>query len=288
MATPTNSTALAVIGFKKQLAQDYQNQITNYFSGDKEKAMKFMTAVSAAVQRDTKGNLLACDRASLMTAFMTCAELQLYPSNVTGEAYVIPYKGKAQFQLGYQGVLTLLYRAGVESVNAEIIYAKDHFEYEEGANAKLVHKPDIFAKDRGKAIGVYAIANVNGKKVFKVMSEADVMKFKALSQAKNSEYSPWNSKQDPGLFMWKKTAIKQLAKVLPKNETVYHGNIVEAIEKEDTSIQPASGALASDETAEDKELEKGYAEAAKGDLSDKEKEEIKADEAKEAEQGKLV
>ena len=74
--------------------------------------------------------------------------------------------------------------------------------------------------------------------------------------------------------------------MLPKNETI-NAAFRKETDAEVEGIQPASGALASDE-AEDKELEQGYKEATKGDLSDKEKEEIKAEEAKEAKQGKLV
>lgn len=281
------STAVSIVGFKKQLQTDHQNQIKNYFSGDADKAMKFLTSVAIAVEKTPK--LLECDRASLMNAFMTCAELNLYPSNVTGEAFVIPYGGKAQFQLGYQGVLTLLYRAGVQSVRSAIVYEKDHFDYQEGTGAKLIHKPDIRAKDRGKAIAVYAVAVVNDHELFKVMSEADVMKHKALSQAAKSKFSPWTGDNDPELIMWQKTAIKVLAKTLPKNDSVYH-KAVAAEEKgnKDETIQPAGNALNTDEAAEDEELEEGYEKAKKGDLSDAEKKKIVEDEAKEAEQGSLV
>ena len=73
---------------------------------------------------------------------MKCAELELFPSNVTGQAYVLPYKGIAQFQLGYQGLVTLFYRSGAKSIRAEIVYENDFFEYENGV---IKHKPDPFA-----------------------------------------------------------------------------------------------------------------------------------------------
>lgn len=229
--TPNKKPVTTLDQFRHQLVGDYQKQVLNYFSGQKEKAMKFMSAVVYSAQRNPA--LLECDRTTLLHAFMSAAEYQLYPSSVSGEAYVIPYKGKAQFQLGYQGIITLLYRAGVEAVNAQIICEKDIFEYEEGLEPKLVHKPNVL-ENRGKPIGVYAIAAVNGHKLFKVLSETDVMKFKGFSQSKNSEYTPWNSDNDPELWMWRKTAIKQLSKLLPKNETLQ-----KAIEKdnEDSIIE---------------------------------------------------
>jgi hypothetical protein len=53
------------------------------------------------------------------------------------------------------------------------------------------------------------------------MRKEQILKFKQFSQSKNSEYSPWNEKNDPELSMWSKTVLKQFAKLLPKNEDIY-------------------------------------------------------------------
>jgi len=211
--------------FKVALSKQHQKAITNFFRGDNEKVMKFMSSVVYSLQKTPK--LLDCKKETLISAFMTCAEYELYPSSVSGEAYVLPYKDEAQFQLGYQGVLTLLYRAGMKNVTAEVVHEHDEFDYQAGLNPTLIHRPNVFG-ERGKAIGVYAVATLSsGEKQFKVLGEKDVMKFKEFSKSKASEYSPWNPKNDPELSMWKKTAIKQLAKFLPKNSTIY-----EAFEKD--------------------------------------------------------
>lgn len=238
VTTPNKKPAMAIDAFKAHLVTDYQKQVTNYFSGNKEKSMKFMSAVVHSVQKVP--GLLECDRTSLMNAFMACAEYELYPSNVSGEAYVLPYKGKAQFQLGYQGIITLLYRAGIESIHTNLVFENDTFEYEEGLDSKLVHKPTIFGKSKGKVVGVYAIASVNGQKLFKVMSRDEVMKFREFSQSKSSEYSPWNEKNDPEGWMLRKTCIKQLAKILPKNDS-----LMRAVEKDnqDSVIAAQRGSM---------------------------------------------
>lgn len=215
---PNAAPRVTLDTLKQELARDYQAQVTNYFMGDKERAMKFMSAVIHSVR--TVPKLIECDKTSLLQAFMTCAEFRLYPSNASGEAYVLPYKGKAQFQLGYQGIITLAYRSDVDSLSAHIVYKNDIFEYEEGLNPRLIHKPDPF-KDRGEAIGAYAVASVKGQKIFKVMSKDEILKFKEMSQAKGSQYSPWNAGNDPELWMWKKTVLKQLGKTLPKNSEMH-------------------------------------------------------------------
>ena len=239
VTTPNKRTGpiTPVESFKAELAKDYMVQVTNYFKGDKEKAMRFMSAVVYSVRKTPK--LMLCERESLLEAFMTCAEYQLYPSQASGEAYVIPYADKAQFQLGYQGIITLLYRAGVQAIRSQIVYEKDAFNYQEGLETLLEHKP-FMNGDRGKPIAVYAIAVVNGISIFKVMTESDVMKFKQFSKSKDTKFTPWNPENDPGLAMWAKTCIKQLAKTLPKND-----ELVEAFEKDnqDSIIADRHGTL---------------------------------------------
>lgn len=215
----TDTRVAPIDEFRGQLAHaNMQKQLLNFLGQDEKKKMQFMAATVHVVTKIP--DLLKCDRNTLMDALLTAAQLNLFPSAVSGEAYILPYKGKAQFQLGYQGLITLFYRAGVQSLRANIVYENDIFEYEEGLDTTLKHKPAVFGKKKGKAIGVYAVAVVNGQQIFKVMSEDEIMAYREFSQAKDSKYSPWNSDNDPDLWMWKKTCIKQLGKLLPKNESL--------------------------------------------------------------------
>lgn len=204
------------------LATNYMAQIKNFF-GDEKQAMKFLSSVMADVQKNPK--LIECDATSLINSYMTMAQLGLMPSGISGEAYVLPYKKslvmQAQFQLGYQGIITLFYRAGGTSIRAEVIRKNDTFEY---INGQIKHSIDILRSnaDRGEVVGAYAIANVNGQEIAKAMNLDDIILFgKNFSKSFSSEYSPWNTKNDPEGWMYKKTVLKQLAKMLPKNETIY-------------------------------------------------------------------
>ena len=140
------------------LAKSYQKQIENFF-GDNQKALEFLSNVVANVQRTPK--LLECTPASVINAFITMASLKLMPSNVSGEAYVIPYGGVAQFQLGYQGLVTLFYRAGVRAIYADIVRENDVIEIQNLA-IKHVVDPKKSMAERGKPIGAYAVINYNG------------------------------------------------------------------------------------------------------------------------------
>lgn len=200
------------------LAGGHQKQLVNFF-GDEKKALRFLSAVVAAAQRTPE--LLECTKESVINSFMTMASLGFLPSSVSGEAYVLPYDNRkagvieAQFQLGYQGIVTLLYRAGVKSIVSEIVYEKDQFRI---TNGHIVHEPDVFSDDRGKPKGAYAIITLkDGGQVEKVMSKKEILEIaERYSKSYKSNFSPW--KNDAQLWMWKKTVLKQAAKLAPKND----------------------------------------------------------------------
>ena len=202
------------------LKRDYMKQVQNYF-GDEKRAMKFLSGVMTSVQSTPK--LLECEAHTLINSFMTMAQLELMPSNVSGEAYVLPYnsnKGmQAQFQLGYQGLVTLFYRAGARKIVAEIVYKNDKFSV---VNGEITHEPDYFS-ERGEAIGAYVIVELQaGGMVSKVMKAKDILAMgEKFSKTWSTSFTPWKEKNDPELWMWKKTVLKQVAKLVPKNETIY-------------------------------------------------------------------
>ena len=227
VTTTPNKPLSPIESLKKKMAGDYMRQVTNYYGGNKDEALRFLTASIEYVRKVPK--LLECDQMSLLTAMVTAAQFRFMPSSVAGEAYIIPYAREAKFQIGYQGIVTLLYRTGkVKAISANIVYANDEFDYEEGINPRLYHKPAGFGKDRGEAIGVYTVAQMAGDvRTFKVMDKDAVMGIKALSKAKAAKESPWNSSLDPELWMWKKTCLIQHAKLLPKT-----AELVKAIEED--------------------------------------------------------
>lgn len=228
----------------KQDLYSQVNKFAVYYGGNEDEAKKFALASYEYVRRVPK--LLAVNRESLLMAFVQAAQFRFLPAGVNGEAYIIPYGNEAKFQLGYQGIVTLLYRAGVLAITSNIVYENDKFEYEEGLEPKLVHIPTPFGKERGEAIGVYTVAQLNGgAKTFKVMDKNAVMGIKALSKAKDSKESPWNSNLDPEKWMWRKTCLLQHSKFLPKTADLQRAMEVdfegEGIEK--PRLDPAGAAV---------------------------------------------
>lgn len=222
------SKALAPIDqLRVQLAQkDTYQQILNYFGGDEEITRKFVSS-AVHVCRKVPALLTECDRTSLLESLITCADLKLFPSSASGEAFIIPYKkgkegGKiAQFQLGYQGLITLGYRSGMKEIVAELVRKNDIFKISRG---KITHDVDPLKtrKERGNVIGAYAIiVTPTGGTVESFMRMEDIQEHaKKFSKSYNSEYSPWEPANDPEGWMPRKTVLKQTFKLAPKNETI--------------------------------------------------------------------
>lgn len=215
---------------KKMLANTYMKQITNFF-GDNDRAMRFLSGVMAATQRNPK--LLTCTPTSVINSFMTMAQLQLMPSDVSGEAYVLPYNNskkegvkwisvmEAQFQIGYKGLVTLFYRAGVKKIHADVIRENDTYSM---INGDLTHEIDMrkSRKERGAWIGAYVRMMLpSGEEAVKFMNREDILEHgKKFSKSYSNDKSPWNEDNDPELWMPKKTVLVQMSKLVPKNDAI--------------------------------------------------------------------
>ena len=212
------------------LATKYMKQIENFF-GDPKQAMKFLSSVMADVQRNPK--LMECTPSSLVNSYIMMAQMGFMPSGISGESYVLPYKNskkvgnawesvmEAQLQVGYQGLVTLYYGAGVEKIISGIVREKDKVSL---INGELTHEVDITLsqEERGAPIGAYVTAIFRGEKSTKYMNGKDIIAHAekySKSYDPTGKYSPWNPDNDRELWMWVKTVIKQ-HKLLPKNEKI--------------------------------------------------------------------
>ena len=161
--------------------------------------------------------LQQCTPMSFIAALLNAAQLGLEVNSPLGQAFLIPYKNKGayecQFQMGYKGMIDLAYRSGeIQTIQAQVVYEKDYFEYEYGLDAKLVHRPA--ADDRGEAKCFYGLfKTIKGGFGFSVMSRAEMDLYaKTYSKAFDSNYSPWKTNYES---MALKTVIKQALKYAP-------------------------------------------------------------------------
>lgn len=181
---------------------------------------EFMVSAINAIKKTPK--LLECTPQTLYGSILLAAELGLKFNTPEGFCYILPYKNRgnmeAQFQLGYKGIIEILYRSPrVLSVDAEPVYENDEFEYALGTNKYIKHNPKMDG-ERGELKCVYAVVKLkdSDEPIFKVVHKSELDKIQKLSKAGASEYSPYKNGTDVFNTMQAKAAIKLLSKFLPK------------------------------------------------------------------------
>lgn len=155
---------------------------------------------------------LNCDPVSFLAAMMDSAQLGLEPNTPLGQAYLIPYGNKVQFQVGYKGLLELALRSGkMKTLYAHEVRENDKFEVKYGLHQDLIHEP-VLKGERGDVIGYYAVYHLDtGGHSFVFMTKEEVLTH-ARSKSKTFNNGPWQTDFDA---MAKKTVIKQLLKYAP-------------------------------------------------------------------------
>ncbi|MEI7510501.1 MAG: recombinase RecT [Flavobacterium sp.] len=218
--TPTLATNKDVIGnFTTTIEKYEQKNLLELLEGSNMTPAKFKQIVISELKKSDKlQQAFLNNPASLFASILHCAELGLNPSQTIGEFYFIPFKDTITPILGYKGLLTLLMRSDkVKKIWSEVVYEGDDFIYELGMHPTLVHAPNHEAIGKSANIKfVYACAKIDDEIVFKVMSKNEIQNIINIAKFSNDLY--FNDKKDPEQWMAKKTVLKQLAKLMPRED----------------------------------------------------------------------
>jgi recombination protein RecT len=164
--------------------------------------------------------LAACEVRSIMLACYNVLKTGLNPDPQFGHIYMIPRAGKANVQLGYQGLMELARRSGkVNNIRAELVYDNDDFEYETGLSVTLRHKPWWMTggKTSGELRCAYVVwTNCIGTQVH-VVPRVTLDRRREASQMKSS--GAWAKYTDS---MYLKTAIRDAARFWPLSPEMAH------------------------------------------------------------------
>lgn len=182
--------------------------------------------VCAAASRDEK--LAACSPMSILRSLAQAASMGLEPFDGRNEVHLVPRWNKkgnggkgcleATCLVGYPGLIRLATDTGkVQNIEARVVYAKDFFEVDYGVAPKITHRPS-FEKDRGDIIAFYAVAHFpDGPCQFEVMARHEVDAIMERAKDGKDGFSPWKSDYAE---MGRKTAVRRLAKYLPKSQAL--------------------------------------------------------------------
>ena len=238
-------------------------------------ANSFMSSVISVANGNPQ--LRNAEPMSIIGAAMVAATMQLQVIPTLGQCYIIPYGKKAQFQVGYLGLLQLCQRSGQFK---KILAAPVHEgEYVSGDEFDEEYVFDKKQKKSDKVIGYMAkFELLNG---FTKVAYWDIEKVKAhatkFSQAFRAGFnSPWKSDFDA---MAQKTVLKSILKFAPKsiemqNAVTFDQSVINTntSDVQDLDIDAFAPEYVDNIESEKKEnIAAKAAEAAKADAAKKEK-----------------
>jgi len=182
--------------------------------GSEKAAAGFISSVISV----TNGNSLLrkADPMTVVGAAMVAATLQLPVVPTIGLAYIVPYKGQAQFQIGYKGLIELAERSGqFKNIIDEVVYDGQLIKANRFTGEYVF---DEAAKASDKVVGYMArfdLINGFSKTVYWTKAEIEAHAAKFSQAYKQGWTSPWKTDFDA---MARKTVLKALfAKYAPKS-----------------------------------------------------------------------
>ncbi len=185
--------------------------------GSEKKAASFVSSVISVANGNNM--LRNCNPITVLGSAMVAATLDLPVVPTLGLAYIVPYKGQCQFQLGYKGLIELAERSGqFKNIIDEVVYEgqlvkKNKFTGE--------YEFDEDAKTSDRVIGYMARMDlVNGfsKTIFWTKEEVEAHANKFSQAFRSKRGTPWISDFDA---MARKTVLKALfAKYAPKSVAI--------------------------------------------------------------------
>ena len=214
--------------------------------------------------------LMECTGSSVLGALMLSTQMGLDIG--AGESHLVPFWNtkvkpsvrEVQLIPDFKGIAKLIRNTGiVKNCRAHVVYRQDVFEYEEGANQKLIHKPNLDHEFNNEdIIGAYNVAVFeDGYLDIHFVSRRYLLAVKARSKASSG---PWHGTGDQRFDfaeMCRKTALKNHSKTLPRSvelaQAIALDQRAELAAPQNISLtaDPTSGLLVADMTAEDPEPE---------------------------------
>lgn len=227
LSTVNNDTVSPIDRFIGYMETYERNILPDLLSEFKIPPAKFKQIVISELKKNSKLiEAFIQNPISMFASILAGAEIGLIPSELLGHFFLIPrnikqadgkYKLTVCPQIGYKGIIEILQRSGdITRIHTEIVYEGDEFEEISGLEPTILHVKKSNTRTADKITHVYAVAkNKFGEKEFTVLTRQEILAIQSLSPYNNDLY--FNDKKDPMRWMERKTAIFQLAKMLPKD-----------------------------------------------------------------------
>lgn len=170
-----------------------------------KRAPGFISSIISAVK--TNPNLSACDPMSVISSAVIAATLDLPINSNLGFAHIVPYSGKAQFQMGWKGFVQLAIRTGqYKTMNAAEVYEGELRSWNRITGEIDI---DLTGRKSNKAVGYVAFFRlVNGFEKYVYMTREEVEEHaRRYSKSYSNKAGQWSQNFN---VMALKTVLKLL------------------------------------------------------------------------------
>ena len=211
---------------------------------------RLIAQVRVEVTKNPK--ILECTQLSVVESI---CRVQQWGLQIGVSAYLVPYGKTCTPVADYKGLASLMVESrAVRAVQARTVFANEAFEYEYGLEERLVHRPIHDPTKRGAILGAYCILRLpGGRDVFEFMSIEDIEVIRKGSK----QWGPDKVAMCPPWYA-KKTVIRQVSKLVPKNPrfervlSVIDEELADGVDRDEDRPTPApTGAATSAAPSED-------------------------------------
>ena len=163
--------------------------------------------------------LFRCEPDTVIGAALRAAQLGLTPNDPRNLCWIIPYGNKAQFQLGYGGILELARRAvpGLR-FDGRPVFPNDEFDLDYGKADPLVHRPSVVrGMDRGGEAYAWYVRAIfpDGQVQIHVLDKQGVEYHRSFS--KNANTGMWKDNYDAAAL---KSVVTDMKRWLPSSTSM--------------------------------------------------------------------
>ncbi len=194
-----------------------------------------------------------CTPLSIVNGILQATQLGLELDGIIGHAYLVPFKNHGRYEAqclpGYRGYILLMHRSGrVQGIHMDVVRMGDRFAWQKGTSKFLHHRP--LDTGRGELTHAYAVVHYRGGgNDFEVLPRERVEALRARSpawrwaEANGRPDTPWHTDEE---VMWKKSAVRQLAKIVPLSPQAQHAALLEDYHDAGLSVDLFAGASSDD------------------------------------------
>lgn len=201
------------------------------------KSAGFVSSVISCVSGNKA--LQDCDPMTIVGAAAVAAACDLPINPSLGFAYIVPYSGKAQFQIGWKGFVQLGMRSGqYKTMNATVVYDGQLVDYNQ-FTGEMTFQPD--AKSDNPIGYLFYFKLLNGYEKYTYMTREECEAHgKRYSRSYNSTHSKWKSDFDAmalktvvirGLSRWGILSIEM------QNAVVFDGGVMDSSQLDEAQVQ---------------------------------------------------